>query len=87
MDLLYLLFKRKEANVVMYNTVLNGCMHAKSKVYAAKCVQLMESQGVSKDELSYVELIKVVHINCIGALTGTRPSSGAPLADIYLLGC
>lgn len=58
-DLLHLLYKRREANVVMYNTVLNGCVHAKSKRHAARCVQLMEAQGVPKDELSYSELIKV----------------------------
>ncbi|CAM6107147.1 unnamed protein product [Calypogeia fissa] len=58
-DLLHMLFKRRQANVVMYNTVLNGCMHAKSKRHAARCVQLMEAQGVAKDELSYAELIKL----------------------------
>jgi pentatricopeptide repeat protein len=43
----------------MYNTVLNGCSLAKSKAHADRCLMLMDRQGVAKDELSYVELIKV----------------------------
>lgn len=50
-----------QANLVMYNTVLNGCSLAKSKYHADKCLELMEKQGVAKDEMSYVELIKVRH--------------------------
>lgn len=48
-----------KANLVMYNTVLNGCSLAKSKAHADRCLMLMDIQGVAKDELSYVELIKV----------------------------
>ncbi len=43
----------------MYNTVLNGCGLAKSKAHTDRCLQLMEKHGVHKDEMSYVELIKV----------------------------
>ncbi|CAM6104574.1 unnamed protein product [Calypogeia fissa] len=43
----------------MYNTVLNGCIPSKSKRHAARCVQLVEAQGVAKDELSCAELIKL----------------------------
>jgi pentatricopeptide repeat protein len=51
--------KGLKANLIMYNTVLNGCSLAKSKVHADKCSAVMERQGVAKDEMSYVELIKV----------------------------
>ncbi|KAL2611007.1 hypothetical protein R1flu_022699 [Riccia fluitans] len=58
-ELLKLLSKNNEANLVMYNTVLNGCVHKKNKVHAERCIQLMEKQGISKDERTYVELIKL----------------------------
>jgi hypothetical protein len=61
LELLDVLSRSKglKANLIMYNTVLNGCSLAKSKVHADKCSAVMERQGVAKDEMSYVELIKV----------------------------
>lgn len=58
-----------KANLVMYNTVLNGCSLAKSKVHADKCLAVMERQGVAKDEMSYVELIKVQPSHLVPYLT------------------
>lgn len=51
--------KGVKANLIMYNTVLNGCSLAKSKAHADNCLAVMARQGVAKDEMSYVELIKV----------------------------
>lgn len=61
LELLDVLSRSKgvKANLIMYNTVLNGCSLAKSKVHADKCLAVMERQGIAKDEMSYVELIKV----------------------------
>jgi pentatricopeptide repeat protein len=64
LELLEVLARSKEedvkANIIMYNTVLNGCGLAKSKEHTDRCLQLMEKHGVHKDEMSYVELIKVL---------------------------
>lgn len=63
LELLEVLAQSKEedvkANIIMYNTVLNGCGLAKSKAHTDRCLQLMEKHGVHKDEMSYVELIKL----------------------------
>ncbi|KAG0590834.1 hypothetical protein M758_1G125600 [Ceratodon purpureus] len=61
LELLDVLSRSKgvKANLIMYNTVLNGCSLAKSKVHADKCLAVMERQGIAKDEMSYVELIKL----------------------------
>ncbi|BBN17350.1 protein MpPPR_9 [Marchantia polymorpha subsp. ruderalis] len=69
-ELLTLLANKNEANLVMYNTVLNGCVHTKSKAQAERCIQLMEKQGVPKDERTYMELIKLSGM--LGDLSATR---------------
>lgn len=49
-------------NIIMCNIVLNGCVLSKSKPNAERCLQLMSRSGIERDEMTYVELMKVCFI-------------------------
>lgn len=43
----------------MYNCFLGACAKMQSMIHANLCLELMESQMVGKNEITYTELLKV----------------------------
>ncbi|EFJ15708.1 hypothetical protein SELMODRAFT_445481 [Selaginella moellendorffii] len=45
--------------VFMFNSVLNGCASAGSSIHADKCLKLMTSRKVEKNQQTYIELLRL----------------------------
>lgn len=90
-------FLREEHNTYpilpMYNSLLSACAQMESSDYANRCLDLMESQMIGKNDITYLALLKVRNAKIVSTFSyWTRrliihSSSDSFSFSFILLGC